>query len=936
MNTRSATTLLVAALAVAAFPGSAPGATDARSADLDVARSALGEGLVLFAVPVLERLSGDQTFPGRDEAMLLLAKCRFRLRRYDDVARLLDGYDELFPTSTRFFMPAAHDLARANLERARRAGTRIADRASLLERSRKGFQRVLSESTDQDLLSSARYHLGVTLYEERKYERALEALTRARAANAPSARAQSLQLHTGHCYLMLRRFAEALRAYEAFIDEYPDSKLLANGWYGVGEARYYLEQWQQAASAYAEARDAALAADNAAVVAQARYARGWALAKLGEKRWRADDEKGADAAWLAGLDEFEELLDTAPGVRQESATFESGELLYKLRRYDEAAERLLRLTDTRLYATHAAAALYRLGDCRRKLDQWREAADAYAKALDEAGATGELERRARFGHARALVELGEPQKAREELSPLAAATQSPSVRAEASFEMAVVTGRAAWVASEEGKAVVAAQLYAQAYNDLDDLEGDPEALAEFAPEKIAYWRGRWADYRARLESEATAQSPWYDLAFTAYRLARQKSGRGKWAARSLRDEAKLHVCRGDSDSATKAYYELLSLDILSRDRYPKDQQDLAELRVEARLSLADLELQRRNAKAAREVLAPVLEDDRLAAGLIEATYKTALSYLLEEDGAATAESAFASYLDRFGDSPWAADAIDGLARALWRQHKHAEAANQFERLLNAFPAYREIDRVRLAAGDTARAAGDSARAARQYRLLFEGGSSRELRTRGGVRLGELALADGDASRALVLADRALAVRNTGRCASEAYLLRGMALVAARKHEDAAKAFKRVVDDEVRAFAADGREMSDMDRAFVEFARFHYAGAVAAVGRSGSLAQPADTLRRAARAYVEVVQKTPRPFPEKSPVPSLRERAIFLGAEVLTELASAEEAENRKDVALQELDEARQLLRLAGDSARAAVRIREIDHRRKALGPGGRR
>jgi TolA-binding protein len=930
MNPRSATTILVAPFVAALFTASASAATDARAADLAVARSALHEGLVLFAVPVLERLVGDQSFAGRDEAMLLLAKCRFRLRRYDEVARLLDGYDELFPKSGEFILPAAHDLARANLERARAAGVRIADRNALLQRARSGFQRVLNESTDQSLLESARFYLGVTLYEERTYELAFETFSRVAVAGAPPDRAQSLRLHIGHCHLMLRRFADALRAYEAFIRDFPRSRLLANSWYGVGEARYYLEQWQQAASAYAHARDAAMARENADMVARARYARGWALAKLGEKRRRAGDKKGANEAWLDGLEEFEELLDSSPGIRRESAMFESGEILYKLGRYNDAADMLLELTDMRVYPTHAAAALYRLGDCRRRLGQWREAAEAYSKALTQAGAKGELERRSRFGYARALVYLGQPQRAREELSPLASPTQSPSIRAAALREMGIVTSRAAKVARDAGDNVAAAQLYARAYKDYDELLRDEEAVAELSTDEIAYWRGWCADNRARLESDNAMRNQWLDLAFTSYRDIRTRSGRGKWTAISLEAEAKLQVFQGNTDAAAKAYYELLSLAILARGQFrdEDDGEDFNRLSVEARLMLGDIELDRRNTEAARTVLAPVIGDE---SGREEATYKTALSYLLEEDSSEVAEQAFVTFLDRFPDGVWAADAIEGLARALWRQEKYKDAARQFERLIESHPTYHDIDRVRLSAGDTARAAGDAARAVGHYRVLFDGGSSRELRTRAGVRMGEIALSEGNVSLALRSAERALEVQNSGRPANEAHLLRGMALVAARQHADAAAAFARAVDDETRTLAASGAKIGAPDRAFIEFARFHHAGALAAVGRSGTLAQPADTLRRAARAYVEVVQKTPQPFPEKSSVPSLREKAILMGAEVLVELASVEQSDGRRNVALQELDEALQLLKLSGDKARAAVRSRDIERRRKELG-----
>jgi tetratricopeptide (TPR) repeat protein len=910
LNTPSATLVLAAAFHVLVLQTPVAFGEDARGSDLAVARSAVEEGLVLFAVPVLERLSADRAFGGRDEATLLLARCRFRLRRYDEAARLLDGYENVFVDSEGFFLDAAFYLARTDLERARRAAANPEDEAALLARSRKGFQRVLDESGDQDLTAAARFFLGVALYEQREYEEALKVFARAKSLGVPPAEVESLSLHIGHCYLKLRSFERALAAYTFFTSNFPESALAARGHYGVGEAYYYLEDWEDAATAYAASRDAAGRASDSEREAQARYARGWALSKFGEKLERSRDDEGARKAWEEALKEFEQLSTLPLGIRRESAIFESGELLFRLKRYGEAAQRLWQLQDADLYPKHAAPALYILGQSRAALAQMQEAAEAYRAALEKSDASGDLARRIRFGLAEALVELGQPDEARDVLAALTARNESPSVRAEALRQMGRVMIRAAEVAVRGGKNNEAIGFYGRAYEIFRKLEGDASAMAELSPEEVSYWQAISADARSRLEQSQDGADTWAAWATSAYRKARGKSGWGGWAARALVSEAELHVYRGNLDGAVDAYHQLL----LHTDDIEGNDADRADAEMRTRLLLADAELERGNPGAGREALAPLLVEKRFASGIAEASYKNAVALAREDGKVEQARSALEAFLAEHPDSTWRADAIVLLGDVKSRQKEYAEAVVEYERLLRDFPEYAGRDRVEFAAGDAARAAGDVERSLEHFRSLFERGGSPELRARSRVEEGRIAWARAQIDDALRLADEALGVAISGHVANTAHELRGMALTSLRRYEDSAAAFLKAAEDE--------------DDSFRARATFQHAGALFAWGRSGERGDPTAVLRRSAEAYVDVAHRTPEA--------DIRERAIFAGAEALVELASVEESNGRGDAAAEELDEALSLLQMVQESneKRAAVRIREVQLMREAIGRGG--
>jgi len=927
---RGVSLLAAGALALASLAtGRATSAaeTDPRDAVLQVARSAVEHGISALVRGKLEKLHREgAAYAHRDEVTLLLARCRFQEGKYVAAARLLDGYERDFPGSSRFFLPAAYWLARTDLERAGASASR--ERRGLLGQARLRFERVLRESVESRLLTGSRFFLGVTLFEEGDYKRALSTFQAAsrltsRKAGAPHAWAEDLALYIGRTHLKLRDFAQAVGEFKTFVKKFRSSRSLPDAHYWLGEAYYYDEDWSSAAQQYLRSRRAAERPRDTGSVTRARYARGWALTKLGEKLLRGRGARGrgeAHRAWEQALGEFEPLLGHEKEAVRNAAVFESSKLLCRLGHYAKAVDRLLLrsddLTDPERHPGHAPAALYILGKSRAGSNKPDEAAEVLKRAL-EAGAGGELARRVRFALAEALVEQGKTEAALKELGPLTEAERSASVRAAARLKMAHIRRRAAEIARLGGDTRAAAASLGRAYGILGELAGDPVALAELAADEVAYWRGRSAYDRALLASAGEA-GVWFERALEAYAEVRKHAGWNQWALRSLLDEAELHESRGELRRAVRAYRDIISHAEIPADS--KEETSAVEIRV--RLALADAELERGRPGPAREVLKPVL-------GLAGAAYRRALALSRKADMEKEGEKRSAAIrlavgeLEQFIDedhteSEFVPHAHEELGRCLARLGRHAEAADHYETVLEDFPEYPERDRVEFAAGGVRRLTGEVQTAVDHYRSLSGRWRSKVLGARASLEEARIELGKARAERALGLARDALRIARTvragedtallGRAANEARELCGEILLQLQRYEEAVEAF--------------GEAAKDKDAEFSARAKFQRAGALLAWGRSGELARPEEKLRAAARAFTEVHYV--------STSATLKDDAVSGAVEALLWLAAAEEAAADREPAAKDLRDALRLLKLASEHRKAQAekieaRIRKLEN-----------
>jgi TolA-binding protein len=870
------------------------------SPDLNVWRRAVEQGVVNFSLKPLEKLHADTGRPDRDEVAILLARCLFVLGEHKGVARVLGDYEKRFPAGSRFTPHAAYWLARADLEKAR-AATTAGEGTKLLTSARTGLTSVLNRSVDSGLLEGARYFLGVVLFEEGAYEEALAVFRRARELGVPATEAEALELHIGRAHLELRSFEEAKRVFDRFVSRSRSSPALAEACYGLGEAHYYLEAWSAAAAAYQRSRDDASRRGDPAAATRARYAHGWALMKLGEEHSRKGKTDEARAAWEAALPEFEAFSSHPDHRLKNASAFESGEILYRLGRLEDAARRLRSLTEPVPHPSYGAKALYVFGRSHVKLGNLSVAVGAFRRAL-EAGAEGDLAQKVRHALADALVEEDEPGDALGALVDLTRSGERPSVRAAARLKMAQLVCRAGELAAGRGETRAAVSYYSDAGNWLGVLARDAEALAELQTGRVAYWRAHAADGLARLKTGTEARQM-AEAALKSYAKVREGGGWSEWVQRSLADEAALHVFLGEPDKAVGDSRDLLDHGDLS-----------AEVEIGTRLRLADLELQLGRPAEARRALATFGTDERMSAGRDEAEYKHALAFSRERDGTRDAERGFRELLDRSPDGKWTPFARAGLGECLMASGDCVGAAEQYETVLLDFPAYPERDAVELAAGDARRAAGGLDAAAAHYRSLFRRGRSDDLRAR--ARLAEAGILSdtGRASDALALARDAAATAQAGGITRKAEELRGRLLASLGRYEAAALAFAR---------AGRGAKGESLARV-----RSSEARSLLQWARSGAPAEPADVLRRTARKFTEAHYLATDA--------ALRDETALDAAGALVELAAAERAKGRPDAEARELREAWRLVDLVSSAReeRKRARAREIDDMLRRA--GGRR
>lgn len=887
----------------AAAAAEAGAEADRRDSSLAVARSAVENGIYIFALEKLQKLVGDESYERRAEAALLLAKCHLHLGRPERAERLLAKFKGEFGERGRLSEEAAYLEARADLELAKTSAPESAARRGYLSRAQRLFRRLLSESANSRILSGARFYLAETLFEKRDFRAALLAFQEARRAGVPPAETARSALYLGRCRLALGDLREAAEAFKFFVEKFPKHEGYAEALYGLGEAHYYLGGWSEAAEAYKRAASAA--AGDKELSLQARRAAAWALAKSGDKLSGGGRGPEAAGAWLEAMRLFEAVGEALPaGPERRSSRFQVGELLFKLGKYAEAAERLWRFADPSRGGNLCAPALYLIGRSRAELGQLEESRTALSRAL--ALAEGELLGEVRVSLAETSARMGRASEAQDVLRPLAGAEQDPPVRARARFQMARIARLAASRAleGEDPAAERAAHWYARAWELFSSLHRDKPALVHLDADEALYWTARSADDRFRLEGKrppAGGGGPrpvWLGRALESYKELIESGSSREWTRRALFDSASLRVFAGDIEGAARAYGDLL-----------KDRSIPAEMELAARLGLADADLRLSRPGPAEEALGPVLKEKRLSAGLPEALYKRAVAARaqgrLEE-----ALSAFRSFVAGHAGSEFEPEARAGLGEVLAALGRHAEAAEVYEGAARSFPDSPVRDGALLAAAEARLAAGERKEAERLHRLLFETGREAPLKAKAGLGLARLRSASGARGEALELIDKVTAIAPPGSVtASLAQELKGGILVEEGRLEEAEAAFARA--------------SGSMDAGVAARARLARAGVLFELGRTAEAAGARELLEGAARLFTEVVYAAPGA--------GLKERAIYSGVDVLVELASIREASNDHKGALARLREAEGLLGLSSDKPRAEARLKEVKGRMRGAG-----
>lgn len=260
-------------------------------------------------------------------------------KRFEEAERTLREFAERFPESE--LVPDSYFILAETYAEQGRYGAAI----ELYDRLGREYRNAPIAAEAAERGQEVRLVYAEELVRTNKIDEAVEVLREVTASNV----IEQARLLIGEAYARGERYDEAERAYEEFLEEYPQSELRAQALFALADVRMRKEAYGEAEKALREVLAMGLAKTNA-LLASARL-------QIGFCRYYADDMDGmTNAMWEV--------------VREHGGTSEAGEALYwlgyayrSMRAYEAGAEVYRRLA--REYAGHqyAAEGAYLVGEC---------------------------------------------------------------------------------------------------------------------------------------------------------------------------------------------------------------------------------------------------------------------------------------------------------------------------------------------------------------------------------------------------------------------------------------------------------------------------------------------------------------------------------------------------------------------------------------------
>jgi TolA-binding protein len=154
------------------------------------------------------------------------------------------------------------------------------------------FARLAQQQPDSPLAAEALFHVGESLYDERKFEESATSYASAKAKVAPGELAEKVLYKLGWSQFQLKKYDEALAQFTAQAESYGTGPLAADAALMKAECLYRLEDYQKALPAYEALGEVKLSSP--AVTALALLHGGQSASQLKE--------------WKKGVEFFERLL----------------------------------------------------------------------------------------------------------------------------------------------------------------------------------------------------------------------------------------------------------------------------------------------------------------------------------------------------------------------------------------------------------------------------------------------------------------------------------------------------------------------------------------------------------------------------------------------------------------------------------------------------
>lgn len=344
----------------------------AQEARLGLAQYYLEEGTPQQATAQLEAIASDPQSPSEGaRALYLLGRTQ---QRQDNFQAALSYYEQVrstYPTTST--APAAlyaRGVTQVQLER--------------YDQATASFEALGDEYPESAFSQNLGTILGEVYYRLDRYEDAAAELQSRLPELKGEKRARALFL-LGECYHQMGEGESAVTQYRQVLENHPNSTYAPSARYGLGRHYVQTEQYQEAASAFAQVRGT-----NTALASSATYYQAVSRALSGARK--------------EALQLYRTFLDMEPeGRLARAAQYERGLLLYQQERYEQAAAAFRPLTRASA-AEQTGKAYYWLGNAHLANQQMDRALEAYNQALERDAAPSSVMVEVQFQRAWSLYQ----------------------------------------------------------------------------------------------------------------------------------------------------------------------------------------------------------------------------------------------------------------------------------------------------------------------------------------------------------------------------------------------------------------------------------------------------------------------------------------------------------------------------------------------------
>ncbi len=349
------------------------------------------------AVEILRPLSEDPNVEQSDELRVAIFLCGDALLQQAKNAEAAEMLKRYVTSAKGDKAEAMFKLAHAELA------------AGKSDEAQHTFADLTQGPADSPWVQRGLLEYGQVLFNAKQHDRAASTLQRLLDANAPAELSAPAIYLLGWIDFDAKRFEQAAEQWKKLTDKYAGDKLAADAAFqrGValkdaGKLDESLDALQSFAASHADHPNATKARQLSAAILTAHGKHeqaGQILAELARDP-KASDTILYDLSWsqrnsknAAGAQEtYRRLLSLhADSTLAPAACTELAELLYDDKKYSEAAELLERVAGEKSADSKVAGpALYRLGFCYEKLNQWDKAAVAFSDFADRFGDDAKL------------------------------------------------------------------------------------------------------------------------------------------------------------------------------------------------------------------------------------------------------------------------------------------------------------------------------------------------------------------------------------------------------------------------------------------------------------------------------------------------------------------------------------------------------------------